>query len=76
MKKRIAEKDKIFAENLKVIRKSLGLTQQDIADELQINRTTYTKYERGVTEPPFEIIRKLVTLLDTDFNNLFCDSSR
>lgn len=38
---------KEIGKNLKSIRKSLKLTQKDIADDCSISRTTYTYYELG-----------------------------
>ena len=52
-----------FSENLKKNRKNLGLTQQQVAAKLGIDRTTYTKYETGVSEPSFEMLIRLSQLL-------------
>lgn len=60
-----------FGETLIFYRKKKGYTQQQIADILGVNRTTYTKYETAVTEPSIEMIRHLAELLDVDFNELF-----
>ena len=59
-----------FGETLTFYRKQKGYTQQQIADILGINRTTYTKYETSVTEPSIEMLRHLSQLLDVDFNAL------
>ena len=59
-----------FGETLTFYRKQKGYTQQQIADILGINRTTYTKYETSVTEPSIETLRHLSQLLDVDFNAL------
>lgn len=40
-----------FIINLRFLRKKQEYTQQEIADRLGINRTTYTKWEKGVCEP-------------------------
>ena len=40
-----------FSENLIKLRKNKGFTQQQVASKLGIDRTTYTKYETGVSEP-------------------------
>ena len=47
------------AESLRRIRKQHKLTQQDIANVLGIDRTTYTLYENGVTSPSIENLAKL-----------------
>ena len=37
---------------------------------LNINRTTYTKYETGSSEPGIEIIKRLAEIFDTDVSML------
>lgn len=54
------------AEILKKLRKEKGLSQSDIAKILDIDRTTYTKYEKGGS-----IKRSLEKL--TDFYNVSAD---
>lgn len=55
--------------NLKKIREERNLTQQAMADMLQIQRPTYTRYETGEREPDFETVLKIAELLSvsTDF---------
>lgn len=47
--------------NLRLVRKSDSrkLTQQDVADWLGIDRSTYGKYEQGTSEPTFDTLHKL-----------------
>ena len=47
------------AESLRKIRKAHKLTQQEIANILGIDRTAYTLYETGKTNPPIETLEKL-----------------
>lgn len=71
-RRKIKEKaDNTFCNNLIYYRKINGLTQQQVADYLAVNRTTYTKYETGDTEPCFFILRKIVELYNVDFNKIF-----
>ena len=44
---------------LKDLRAARNLRQADMADLLQINRTTYVKYETGASEPPLETVARL-----------------
>nr|DAH09959.1 MAG TPA: Repressor protein CI [Caudoviricetes sp.] len=60
-----------FIINLRFLRKKKEYTQQEIADRLGINRTTYTKWETGVSEPGLKSIERLCNLLDVDYNTLF-----
>ena len=45
--------------NLKKLRESRGLYQKDVAAAIGVDRTTYVKYERGDSEPSFQILDKL-----------------
>ena len=56
---------KAFAERIRDIRIEKGLTQQAVADYLQIDRTTYTKYEIGAAEPHLETLWLLAQLFET-----------
>lgn len=64
-----------FGENLTKYRKLCGFTQQQVADILSLNRTTYTKYETGVSEPSFEILKKIVSIFGIDANALLGDET-
>lgn len=59
-----------FAERLRHVRLSHGLTQQQVADALKIHRSTYTYYERGHTNPPRETLEKLVKLFHVPYESL------
>lgn len=56
--------------NLIYYRKLSGLTQQQVADQLYLSRSTYTKYETGVSEPSLSILRKITDLFQVDYNTL------
>ena len=49
----------LIAENIRKLRKSHKLTQQEVADILALDRSTYTFYEIGKTNPQPESLRKL-----------------
>ncbi len=57
--------------NLKYHREKCGLTQQQVADALNINRSTYTYYEKGKTEPSINTTHKMMRLFDVSFSELF-----
>ena len=46
--KKIILDKKIIGKRLKTLRKDLGLTQQQIADECSISQTAYSNYELGI----------------------------
>jgi len=43
-----------IGDNLKMLRKRAGKSQEDIANELGFNRSTYSGYENGVAQPNIE----------------------
>ena len=47
---------------LKIFRKRLGLSQDEIAEKLDCVKTTYQSWENGRREPSIDIIRKLFIL--------------
>ncbi|MCH5179970.1 MAG: helix-turn-helix transcriptional regulator [Erysipelotrichales bacterium] len=56
-------------ENLKALRKKLGLTQEQMADQLGFKRYTISDWESGRTEPDIESINKIAKKYNvtTDF---------
>lgn len=57
-------------ELLKELRKKKGLLQKDVAEHLGIDRTTYVKYENGVSEPDFKTLKKIANLFDVSTDDL------
>ena len=45
-----------IGKKLKKMRTELGLTQDDIAEVLSMNRTTFSKYENGAAVPPVNVL--------------------
>lgn len=60
---------KLLASRLKFIRRMRGYTQQQVADAVNVSRTTYSTYERDRAEPDVELIRNLAEFyrVSTDF---------
>lgn len=44
---------------LRDLREDRDLTQDELVQILDMHKTTYTNYEQGKREPPFELIIKL-----------------
>ena len=59
-----------FIDYLKELRLSAGYTQQEIADVLQIDRSTYAYYESGKTEPNMQKLRKIANLYGLSSDDL------
>ena len=55
-----------FADNLRCARKRIGKSQEWMAQQLKIHRTTYTKYETGVVQPSLDTFYLIVKILGVD----------
>lgn len=60
-----------FGHNLRYWRKLRGLTQEQLADRLEITVHSVSNMERGVHGPRFATIERLTSLLDVDVTALF-----
>jgi transcriptional regulator with XRE-family HTH domain len=60
----------IFAQRLKEERKKANLTQQNMADKLNITRGAYAQYENNMTEPSIETLAKITNILKTSADYL------
>ena len=49
----------MIGKRLRALRKEKGLKQIDIANVLDVSRTTYTQYETEKSEPDLETVKKL-----------------
>lgn len=48
-----------LSDNLRKLRNSLGLTQEQVSTDLKMNRATYAHYETGRREPDIEMLKLL-----------------
>ena len=56
-----------LSQNLKKLRQNIGYTQQQVADALNIERSTYTYYETGKTTPDISTIIKLSKIFNVSY---------
>lgn len=63
--------ESVIGENLKVLRKANGYTQEKMAEFLDIKRSAYANYEAGEREAPLEILEKAATLFGCKLTILF-----
>lgn len=56
-------------------RKSFNLTQQQVAEYLNISRSAYCNYERGIREIPLIVAVKLKTLFKVKDDTIFLNSN-
>ena len=57
-----------LGKKLKEMRKAEGMTQEQLAEKLPINRVNYTRYETDVTRPDYETLIAIA-----DFYNISLD---
>ena len=55
---------------LKFYRHECGLTQQQVADRLKIERSTYTYYETGKTKPDINTLIKIAKVYNISYTKL------
>lgn len=60
----------MLSENIKNLRKAKGLSQEELAIELNVVRQTISKWEKGLSVPDSEMLIKLAEKLDTTVNML------
>ena len=60
-----------FAQTLKRIRASKGLTQEDVAHDVGKSPATIGQYEQNKCYPPYDVLNKLINVYDLDANILF-----
>ena len=59
-----------FAENLKNLRKSKGITQKELALLLSVDQRTISAWENGVCEPSFNILSELCDIFYEHFDGI------
>ncbi len=62
----------MFNERLNQIRKSKGVTAQQMADLLHINIRSYRAYESADRSPSLEILVKIADILEVSTDYLLC----
>lgn len=60
----------MLSENIKAIRKSKGLSQQELAVKLNVVRQTVSKWEQGLSVPDSEMLISLSETLETPVSTL------
>ena len=60
----------MFQENLKVLRKKKGMTQEELAVRLNVVRQTVSKWEKGLSVPDSDLLVKLAEVLDVPVSRL------
>lgn len=59
-----------FSERLRKARESRGMTQQQVADLMQIDKSTYCGYETGKRQPDVQKIKLIASILGVSGDEL------
>jgi transcriptional regulator with XRE-family HTH domain len=59
------------ARNVRRLRVALGLSQEDLAGEAELDRTYVSRIERGTDNPTVAVLEKLAKALAADIAELF-----
>ena len=60
----------MLAENIKTIRKQRGMTQEELAARLNVVRQTVSKWEKGLSVPDADLLKRIAEILETDVSTL------
>ena len=65
----------LFAERLRALRKSGNLTQKQVADILQLDRSTYAYYESAKTTPSYDTLLRITKVFDVSLLDLLGETA-
>ena len=57
-------------ENLKILRKQKGFTQEELADKVHVVRQTVSKWEKGLSVPDAGTLQNIAEVLEVNVNEL------
>ena len=60
----------MFKENLKILRKQKGMSQEVLAQQLNVVRQTISKWEKGLSVPDAAMLIRIANLFDTSVSEL------
>lgn len=60
----------MFNENLKTLRKTKGLSQEELAIRLNVVRQTISKWEKGLSVPDADMLIRISEILETSISEL------
>ena len=60
----------MLGENIKAIRKSIGLSQEELAIKLNVVRQTISKWEKGLSVPDSDMLISISEVFETSVSTL------
>lgn len=67
----MAQVCRVLGGNVKTLRLSLGMSQEELAFQAEIDRTYVSQVERGVSNPSVLVLVKLSRILGVEVQELF-----
>ena len=64
-----------LADNITVLRKQQGLSQEELAEKIGVSRQAVSSWERGIATPDVETLNTLAKLFDVDLSSLISGES-
>lgn len=58
-------KNKIIGKRIRDLRKQFGMLQIEMADKLDMGKSSYANYELGYRQPSFEVVQQLTEIFNT-----------
>ena len=75
MEKKVQNNTTLFGKRLKQLRINKDWSQSDLAAKLKIDTQRVSKFERGITRPPLEVLPKLAELFEVSLDYLITGNS-
>lgn len=60
----------MLSDNIKVARKNKGLTQEELANKLNVVRQNVSKWEKGFSVPDADTLQRIADILEVDIKHL------
>ncbi|MFV0344247.1 MAG: helix-turn-helix domain-containing protein [Anaerocolumna sp.] len=60
----------MFSENLKILRKKKGITQEELANRLHVVRQTISKWEKGLSIPDADMLIKIADVFEVSVSEI------
>ncbi|WP_129598511.1 helix-turn-helix transcriptional regulator [Anaerophilus nitritogenes] len=67
----MARREKIFNTKIKVLRAERGITQEDLAIDLGVNRSTISEIERGTFNPSLKLAFSMANYFNKTVDEIF-----
>lgn len=61
----------MLSRNLKLMKNSMGMTQDKVASFLGISKSAYSSYENGRREPSMDVLENFADLVGCDLTTLY-----